>query len=87
MNTADASKFHQLYGAHSPRMAYRRDDFIDYVLMMALCGVVVSLVYGIESVMSITGLALCVCLLGTFLLRHGWKLRTPVIVKRPVAGS
>ncbi|WP_116811133.1 hypothetical protein [Steroidobacter cummioxidans] len=83
MNTADASKFHQLYGVHNPRMAYRRDDFIDYVLMLALCGGVVGLVYGLPSVLSVIGLTLCVCLLGTFLLRHGWKLRTPVIVKRP----
>ncbi|GFE86019.1 hypothetical protein [Steroidobacter agaridevorans] len=83
MNSADASKFHQLYGVHSPRMAYRRDDFIDYVLMLALCGGLVTVVYGLPSVMSIVGLALCVCLVGTFLLRHGWKLRTPVIVKRP----
>jgi len=83
MNTADASKFHQLFGVHRPRMAYRRDDFIDYVVMIVLCGVLVSLVYGLRSVMSVLGLALCVCLTGTFLLRHGWKLRMPVIVKRP----
>lgn len=83
MNTADASQFHQLYGIHSPRMAYRRDDFIDYVLMLALCGALVSLVYGLPSVMSILGLVLCVALMATFLIRHGWKLRAPVILRRP----
>lgn len=87
MNSADASKFHQLYGRHSPRMAYRRDDVVDYVLMIALCGVVIGLVYGlgnpVSKPMTWLGLALCGCLVGTFVLRHGWKLRTPVIAKRP----
>ena len=77
------AKFHKMYGVRKPRISYSKRDFLDYVLMIALCALAVRLSYGASHVMATAGLALCAFLLGTFIIRHGVELRTPVILRRP----
>jgi hypothetical protein len=53
------------------------------MLMIALSALAVGLSYGVDHVMSIAGLALCVLMLPTFIARHGVEFRVPLILKRP----
>jgi len=75
--------FHKLYGIRRARIGYHKRDFLDYILMIALSALAVSLSYGVGHVMSIAGLALCVLMLPTFIARHGVEFRVPLILKRP----
>ncbi|HYR84732.1 MAG TPA: hypothetical protein VE422_11700 [Terriglobia bacterium] len=79
----DPAVFHKLYGTRQPRAVYYKRDFLDYVLMIALSGLVVVLTYGFRHVMSIVGVALCAFVLAMFVVRHGIELRFPVILRRP----
>jgi len=79
----DPVVFHKLYGTRQPRAVYYKRDFLDYVLMIALSGLVVVLTYGFRHVMSIVGVALCAFVLAMFVVRHGIELRFPVILRRP----
>ncbi len=79
----DPAVFHKLYGTRQPRAVYYKRDFLDYVLMIALSGLVVVLTYGFRHVMSIAGVALCAFVLAMFVVRHGIELRFPVILRRP----
>jgi hypothetical protein len=72
-----------LYGIRRARIGYHKRDFLDYILMIALSALAVSLSYGVGHVMSIAGLALCVLMLPTFIARHGVEFRVPLILKRP----
>lgn len=83
MKKIDPAYFHKLYGAQSPRLAYHRGDFLDYMLMISLCALVIGLVYGAAHWLSVLGLALCAAMVATFVIRHGAQLRTPMIVRRP----
>lgn len=83
MQKPDPARFHKLYGARSPRLAYRRDDFVDYALMISLCGLIACLAYGPAHVMALVVLTLCACMMLGFVMRHGWQLRTPTIARRP----
>jgi hypothetical protein len=83
MKKVDPAFFHRIYGQRRPRLAYVRTDFADYALMTALCGLVISLAYGPLQPLSVVGWALCVYMMVSFPLRHGWGLRAPAIVKRP----
>jgi hypothetical protein len=75
--------FHKLYGIRRARIGYQKRDFLDYILMIALSALAVGLSYGVDRVMSIVGLALCVLMLPTFIARHGVEFRVPLILKRP----
>ena len=75
--------FHKLYGIRRARIGYHKRDFLDYILMIALSALAVGLSYGVDHVMSIAGLALCVLMLPTFIARHGVEFRVPLILKRP----
>jgi len=79
----DPVVFHKLYGTRQPRAVYYKRDFLDYLLMIALSGLVVVLTYGFRHVMSIVGVALCAFVLAMFVVRHGIELRFPVILRRP----
>ena len=79
----DPAVFHKLYGTRQPRAVYYKRDFIDYVLMIALSGLVVVLTYGFGHAMSIAGLALCAFALTVFMIRHGIEFCVPVILRRP----
>jgi hypothetical protein len=83
MRKNDPGFFHKLYGARQSRIRYSDRDFLDYLLMVLLSAVVVSLSYGAGHVMSALGLALCGFALVAFVLRHGVELRVPAIVRRP----
>jgi hypothetical protein len=83
MKPYDPAVFHKLYGSKKPRIAYFGRDFLDYLLMIALSALVISLSYGVSHVMSIAGFALCAVMLATFVIRHGIELRVPLILRRP----
>lgn len=80
---ADPRTFHRLYGLRRSRLAFQRNDFLDYVLMIALSAGAACACYGLTSIMAIGALALCVLMLATFPLRHGVGLRVPVLLRRP----
>lgn len=81
---ARSAKFHKLYGARSTRLVFRDDDFPDYVLMIALCWLVAAFVYGALHPLSVLTFALCAWMVAAFRLRHGWRWRAPLIVRRPL---
>ena len=83
MKENNSAFFHKLYGVRRARIGYHKRDFLDYILMIALSALAVSLSYGVGHVMSIVGLGLCVLMLPTFIVRHGVEFRVPVILKRP----
>jgi hypothetical protein len=83
MTKHDPAIFHKLYGSKKPRATYYKTDFVDYVLMIALSALVIIVSYGLGSVMSIVGLALCAFMLVMFIIRHGIDFRVPVIIRRP----
>jgi hypothetical protein len=75
--------FHKLYGIRKPRISYHKRDFLDYLLMIALSALAVSLSYGLGHVMSIVGFTLCAFTLAMFIVRHGVEFRAPMILRRP----
>src|SRR5258708_2490226 len=81
--TNSPTMFHRLYGIKRPKVTYYKRDFLDYVLMIVLSGLVVSASYGVGSIMSIVGLMLCAFALVMFIIRHGIAFRVPVILRRP----
>src|SRR5579863_8903107 len=83
MKQYDPSFFHKLYGLRRPRAVYYKRDFVDYVLMIALCALVIDLSYGLQNVISILGFALCAFELAMFVKRHGIKITVPLILKSP----
>ena len=83
MKKPNPAIFHKLYGEKKPKVTYYARDFIDYVLMILLCILVVSLSYGFGHAMSMIGLGLCAVMLVAFIIRHGIELRVPVILRKP----
>lgn len=83
MNKLDPAFFHKIYGERRPRLAYVRTDFVDYVLMINICGAVIGLAYGPTHPLAFVGVALCAWMQITFQLRHGWVLRKPLLLRRP----
>src|ERR1700741_3130705 len=83
MNTSDAAFFHKLYGTPKPRVTYYERDFLDYVLMIVLSGLVAGVSYGFGQVVSTVAFALCAFALVMFIVRHGIEFRVPVILRRP----
>jgi len=79
----DAARFHKLYGAREPRIAYYSKDFLDYLIMIALTAVVAGLVYGPRHVLTIAALVLCAFALAMFIVRHGVAFGAPLIMRRP----
>jgi len=80
---ANPAAFHKMYGVKVSRLVYRGDDFLDYILMLALTWLVAAFVYGMVHPLSIVTLGLCFAMIFTFTKRHGVELRVPTIVKRP----
>ena len=80
---ADPAVFHQLYGVRKPRIGYVKRDFLDYVLMAGLSGLVIVLCYGGKQLMGAAGLVLCGFAVVTFGIRHGVELAVPVLFRRP----
>ncbi len=83
MNTPDPAYFHQLYGEKRPRLAYHKDDFLDYVLMSAACVLVAGVSFGWLHPLFFIVLALGLWMVGAFVLRHGVKLKWPALMRHP----
>jgi hypothetical protein len=83
MQEPDPQQFHRLYGAKKPRMVLHDDDFIDYTLMTCITALIIVLAYGRGHVITTVGMVLCACMVAVFPVRHGIKLRLPVILRRP----
>lgn len=83
MTEIDPTRFHKLFGTHSPRIAYQRADFPDYLLMLAGCVAVLGVVYGRTAPLAVCGYVLCALLLVAFPLRHGISWRVPLLFRRP----
>lgn len=83
MSTSDSTHFHQFYGRKSRRIAFRKKDFVDYVLMSLLCMVVVYFVFGSTNPLTVVGIVLSLAMIVVFPIRHGWELNVPEILKNP----
>ncbi|HET9395043.1 MAG TPA: hypothetical protein VFO36_03220, partial [Nitrospiraceae bacterium] len=46
MKPANPAFFHRIYGRKKTRILYRKEDFLDYVLMSAITGLVIWLCFG-----------------------------------------
>lgn len=75
--------FHKMYGRKVSRLVYRGDDFLDYVIMVALSALVAALVFGPWHPLTLVVLALGLWMVAAFVVRHGFSLRVPVLVRRP----
>jgi len=75
--------FHKLYGDKKTRITYQRKDFVDYTLMSIITALIVYLAYGADNLIGKIGIALCVILNISFIIRHGMEFTTPIIFKRP----
>src|SRR5579872_1271207 len=83
MRESSAETLHRLHGVKRPRIAYRDDDFLDYVLMLLVCEAIIWLAYGGGHVMTLAGGILCAFEIFAFVRRHGVGLRMPLICRRP----
>jgi hypothetical protein len=79
----DPVRYHRLYGQKRPRLAYHRNDFLDYVLMITLSAGVACACYGPRSALAVIAVSLCVFMIAVFPVRHGVGFRTPLILRRP----
>ena len=75
--------FHQLIGKSNRRMVYKKSDFFDYSIMLALCVVICGLVYGWGSFLSLSVDVLCAFMLISFVVRNGFAFKIPLIVRKP----
>lgn len=83
MHKPDAARFHKLYGVKKPRIAYAGGDFLDYLLMLAICDLILVWVFGPAHLMTRIGSALCLFMAVVFAVRHGVRWKVPVIASRP----
>jgi hypothetical protein len=84
MKDPDPARFHRLFGVRTPRIAYRGSDFVDYVLMILLCALVITCAYASSAkLMYGSGIALCCFMVVSFWVRNGSSLCLPFILKRP----
>ena len=83
MKTADAEKFHKLYGTKKQRINYQARDFSDYAIMILACAALVWFSYGPYHILAIAGVALCGFMLAVFPIRHGAQLKVPILARRP----
>ena len=83
MTDLDPKRLHKIYGLRRQRLAYRRDDFLDYVLMIAACEAILCLSFGATHVVALFGAVLCVFEIIAFARRHGVRLRVPLLLRRP----
>jgi hypothetical protein len=84
MKAPDPARFHRLFGVRTPRIAYRRTDFVDYALMILLCAAVITVAYGQSARLMLgLGIALCLFMVASFCVRNGCSVGVPFILKRP----
>lgn len=83
MTELNPQKLHKMYGRRRPRLAYHRDDFLDYALMLSACEAIVWLCFGPTHPVTLFGAALCIFEIFAFAKRHGVRLRVPLLFRRP----
>lgn len=84
MNPPDPARFHRLFGERTPRITYKSTDFTDYVLMIGLCALVITLAYEPSAkLMFGIGIALCLFMVGSFFVRNGFTAGVPFVLRRP----
>lgn len=83
MPTFSAEQFHKLYGSKKQRINYQDKDFVDYVVMILLCALASMGAFGLTHPLSIAVYLLCAFMIATFPLRHGARLKMPLILRRP----
>jgi hypothetical protein len=80
----ESSQFHQMFGPASRRIAYRKSDFIDYMIMILFVGAIIVLTYRSVPWLALTGIGLCLFLVIAFPIRHGFALTKPAILRTPL---
>jgi len=80
---ADPEFFHRLYGRKKTRILYKKEDFLDYVLMSAISGLLVYLCFGASNVITPISIVLLGLMVIAFPLRHGFGLQAPLLLRRP----
>jgi hypothetical protein len=80
----DAQRLHRLFGPAKRRITFKDTDFLDYQLMLLACAAVIWLVYRPAPWLVLPGLLLCVFMALSFPLRHGFRLRLPVLFSAPL---
>ena len=83
MQTANPEFFHRLYGRKKTKILYRKEDLSDYALMNGITALVVYMCYGPSHILTRISLVLLGLMLIAFPLRHGFTLRTPLLLRRP----
>ena len=83
MKEISTENYHKLYGQHDLRMAYRKSDFLDYLLMLCMVAAILFVTYGSGNLLTYTGAFICVFMGVIFPLRHGAKLKKPLLLDRP----
>jgi hypothetical protein len=83
MNEINTESYHKLYGDKKKRIVYQKKDFFDYLLMLLICIVVISLSYRQHEITSGIGIVLCFYMGIAFSIRHGIGYSIPIILKQP----
>lgn len=83
MLTADPKFFHMLLGQKKSRINYQPKDMLDYMAMMAITALVIWICYKGFDWLVVSGWLLCIVMIVMFLMRYGFSLSVPVILKRP----
>ena len=76
-------KYHFLFGNKKTRMSFNDDDFLDYLIMIVLCVSIIFGIYGLANPVSVIGAIICIIMPLLFIVRHGVKIKIPIIVKNP----
>lgn len=82
MNEQEKQRFHKLFGVRKPRIVYAKSDFIDYVLMIIMCGAAILFAYG-TSWLGYLGLGMCAFMIVSFIVRNGVAFKLPLLLRRP----
>ncbi|QYF93463.1 hypothetical protein KY495_22830 [Massilia sp. PAMC28688] len=85
MDDVNDHGLHRLYGAAGRRIAYRKSDYADYLLMLAISALVLGVSYQASPWLMGAGLVLCALMAVSFPLRHGATLAMPELFRQPVA--
>jgi hypothetical protein len=83
MNVPDKEYFHRIYGKERTRIAYRKSDFVDYMVMCGLCVLCIYLAYGGSHPITLISAVLALWMMFVFPKRHGWEISVPLLLRRP----
>lgn len=83
MAKPEAEKFHHLLGPNVARIAYKAEDFLDYLLMLVVTALLANTVYGSTHPLAQLSSLLCLIMVIVFPLRHGFKWTVPTFLRHP----